>query len=378
MRRRLALFALGAAAGALAVAAGRALRPTPPSPAERATRAIVSLVKRHHPSGASLDETAIRAALARGEVVPGDPHSAVLSEEAARLLSEEEAALPYGGVGIVLEKAPDGLLALSVLEGSPAAAAGLAPGSRVVSIDGHAAARAPLALAARWLRGEPGTAVRVAFWEPGGAALRERVLTRARVDPGALAARAWDGDVVQVRLDRFAGDPAAALVTAVSRAAPDPAGIVLDLRDAGGGAVEAAVSIASLFLPEGAVVATIEGPRWGPSGRALIARGAPRFAGTPLVCLVNRRTASSAEILAGALAVHGRARLVGERTFGKGTVQERFPVPGGALVLTVGVYRLLDGRRIEGTGLDPDVPLGPGEDPVAAALAILAPRAAAR
>ncbi len=348
--QRLVVFVLGAALG------GGAFfwwvsRPAVNSPAETATRCVVELVRTHHPDGAALAEKEIRAALSKGVVVPGDPDSVVLAEETLCQVAAGESA--SGEIGMDVEKADGGLLVLAVRTVSPAAEAGLLPGSRIVSIDGKSVAGLPLAAGASHLCGEVGSDLRVAFWSPEGI-FNERTLRRAPRLPGTAKADLVAPGVIQLRIEGFEAKGESALLEAVRGMLAEPKGIILDLRDCSGESVEAATEVAGLFLADGTFLATCVGPRWGPKGKALTTRGGGALSGVPLVCLVNRRTARAAEILAGGLRASGRAKLVGERTYGKLTVQDRFPFPGGLLILTVGRY-LFPGEESTPDALLPDL-----------------------
>ena len=355
------LFLAGSSLGAVAYFFLRGAHSAGPNPAaEKATRQICQYVKQFHPDGTRFTEQEIRAALSRGEVVPGDPSSAVLADATALELSASPASEPYDGIGVSVERRAGerDLAVLTVFPGSPAETAGLAPGARIVSIEGRPAAGTALALATARLAGEPGSALRLAFWEPGGGALREKTLIRQPVRPPVLRGIDLGERVVGVRIGWFYDTLAVDLANTLKGTGGDPRGVVLDLRDCGGGSVTVALEAASLFLPSGTVLAELHGPRWGAAPDALVTRGGADFAGAPVCCLVNRRTASAAEILAGGLAAAKRARLIGERTFGKAAVQDRFPFDGGVLLLTVGRYRFVDGRGVEG-GLAPEVAIDP-------------------
>lgn len=345
------VFAVGSAAGAaifLWLRPGAREIPLP----ERATRAIVELVRARHPEGTELTEAEIRKALAAGRVVAGDPDSRVLAEETARELLEPAAA--SGGIGIAIERSGDGLIVLSVLPGCPAGEAGIAPGDRLASIEGIPTEGLSLEAAAARLRGEVGTGVKVAYWQAAAGILRERTLRRASCDiPACRAERLPEGPVL-VRIDRFVPDLGMALRDAVAGIAdgPGPSGILLDLRDLGG-EPRSAAEAASPFLPQGTVLATLRGPGSG-AGEPLATGGAGPWRDTPLAVLVNGRTASAAEILAGSFQALGRARLAGRTTFGKRTAQGRFPIPGGILLLTVGRYDF-PGREGGPGGVVPDL-----------------------
>ncbi len=360
-RWRVLVFAGGAAIGAAGFLSWTRLASREVPPHEAATRAIVDLVSRFHPDGAALPEAAVRKALSEGRVVPGDWHSVVLNEATARETFGEDPARV--GIGVEILRSPDGLAVLSVFPESPAARAGLRPGDRITAIGRRPVGGIAAETAAARLRGAAGSSVPVAWWEGLGGAIREKAIARSPAAGPSCRARTLAGGVVIVRIDRLEKGVDGAILDLLGRDGGPSDGVVLDLRDCAGDDLTAAVRIASLFVPEGATLGMLSGPRFGPSGEWLVSSSGAPFTGVPLAVLVNRRTASAAEFLAGSLRALGRARLAGEPTFGKGTVQERFSIPGGTLLLTTGRLAFPDGRMFDGTGLVPDFAAeGAGDD----------------
>ncbi|MCS6798228.1 MAG: S41 family peptidase [Myxococcota bacterium] len=290
-----------------------------------------------------------------------DPHSDYLDPEEYRML-EADARGQFGGVGLEIESRDGWLVVLGVFEGAPAARAGLLPGDRLLRIDGVDARDMRLVDAVRRMRGAPGTSVRVVVRRPGQEAAIERTLVREIVRVPSVRSRLLSDRTLYLDVSTFQESTAREVRDALDRALNQASragglrGILLDLRSNGGGLLDQAVLVADEFLGAGPVVRV-----HGRGGRA-IAEHVSRDAGTrpdwPLVVLVDGYTASAAEILAGALRDHGRAVLVGRRTWGKGSVQNVIPLPdGGALKLTVALYRTPTGRVIQARGIEPDVVL---------------------
>jgi carboxyl-terminal processing protease len=295
----------------------------------------------------------------RGMVEALDPHSSYLDRDALRIL-QDDAEGRYAGIGTEID-ARDGWLTVSaVLEASPAERAGIKPGDRFLAIEGLPARDLPLDEAIRRMRGEPGTRVRITLRRANVEQAIERELTREIVAVRAVDARVLDEQLVVVRLRVFQDTTGSELHRALDEASAACAskggirGLVLDLRDNPGGLVSAAVTVADELLEEGVIVQTRgRGERVLQTEHASRAGTRPRF---PIVALVNARTASAAEILAGALRDHKRAVIVGQRTFGKGSVQNIIDLPdGSAIKLTTARYYTPAGHAIQARGIEPDI-----------------------
>ncbi|MGH3320609.1 MAG: S41 family peptidase [Streptosporangiaceae bacterium] len=262
----------------------------------------------------------------------------------------------YSGVGVWLERTRDGRIVVSSVQpGSPAAGAELAPGDEIVRVGPRTVRGGTLSSAVASLRGSPQTTVTLTVRRPGDQPGDSRTdqrtlsLTRADLPTRDVNIRHVDG-VLLIKVSEFTRGVGRRVRRAV-RQAP-PSGIILDLRANPGGLLSEAVETASAFLGGGPVVSYA---RRGEGRRDLYAVGDGDTT-TPLVVLVDGRTASAAEVVAGALQDRGRAVLVGSRTFGKGSVQEAHVLQdGSALELTVGHYFLPSGRSIDGAGIEPDV-----------------------
>ncbi len=279
----------------------------------------------------------------------------VLGDSFTRLLlpgrgREEARPGGYGGVGVVLDLELRPPMIVDVVEGSPAQRAGLRRGDLILEIDGRSTiTMAPQEIVGR-LRGLPGTSVIVRVWRSGGELTV--TLVRELIGPRLTAFRLW-GRVGYLRLEEFAegaGEEVAAVVAELQRRGA--LAIILDLRGNPGGLLDEAVAVASIFLPQGPVAVLVG--REGRRTRLDAATGGFKFPG-PVAVLVDGRTASAAEMVAGAMQDAGRP-VVGARTFGKGTVQELRPLPGGAVLqLTVAQYLTPGGAPVEGRGIVPQV-----------------------
>jgi carboxyl-terminal processing protease len=282
----------------------------------------------------------------------------------------------FSGIGLSVLEVNRGLRVASVFEDTPAAEAGIEEGDVIVAVDGSSIAGEPANAATARIKGPPGSEVELRIDKAGRGGTEEIELRRAEVRVPAVQAelrRARGEEVAYVRLAGFSEGAHGELRDEIERLYSKGArGLVLDLRDNGGGLLNEAVLTSSVFIEDGVIVST--------DGRTQPQTDYEATGGAldpqPTVVLINRNTASAAEILAAALSERGLATLVGTRTFGKGTFQEVIELDqGGALDLTVGEYLTSDGTSLAGEGIKPDVRTrnrtAPGDEALRRGLAIL-------
>jgi carboxyl-terminal processing protease len=264
----------------------------------------------------------------------------------------------FSGVGLSIVPVKRGLRAVRVFPDSPAEQAGIAPGDTVVSVDGDSIAGKSSSEATARIKGPEGTQVTLGVRDGESGEVRRLRLTRAEVALPNVSSRieVVDGRRLGfVRMLSFSEGAHAVLAQALRKMEREGArGIVLDLRANPGGLLDEAVLSASLFLPEGEVVARTESRTQGDSVHETVGGPLTRL---PLTLLIGRGTASAAEILAAALADNAGAPVVGTRSFGKGVFQQEEPLSnGGALKLTVGEYFTPAGVNLaRSRGIHPDV-----------------------
>jgi carboxyl-terminal processing protease len=356
-----------------AAATQSAVRPVQPQAPHELLDEVVNRIRREYVE--PVPESAFDAAAVKGIVANLDPHSAFLD---AAEYDEMRAATTgsYTGVGIEVSAADGRVVVVTPIEGSPAALAGVRAGDVVLAVNGEPVTAERLDETIGRMRGMPGTPVRLAVGRKGEPEPLLFTLQRSEVHVHSVRAEPLPGNFGYVRITQFSDSTPDDLAQALSglahpgrgAAARGPSapfrplrGLVLDLRGNPGGVLESAVSVADAFLDQGVIVRA--------EGRSPAARfefsATPGDAldGQPLVVLVDGGSASGSEIVAGALRDHGRATLLGERTFGKGSVQTVIPLRDGqALKLTTSRYYTPSGVSIHERGLEPDITIGPTED----------------
>jgi carboxyl-terminal processing protease len=264
----------------------------------------------------------------------------------------------FSGIGLTVTKVKRGLRATRVFAGSPAAEAGIAPGDTVVSVEGESIADQSSAEATAKIKGPEGTEVRIGVLDAKTGKERELTLTRAEVSLPNVSSRVETvrgRKLGYIRMLAFSEGAHAALAEAVRKVEREGAeGIVIDLRANPGGLLEEAVLSASIFLSEGEVVVSTRSRTQGGSVHETVGE---KLTSLPLVVLIDRNTASAAEILTAALADDGEATVVGTRSYGKGVFQEEKALSnGGALKLTIGEYFTPEGVNLARShGIHPDV-----------------------
>ncbi len=264
----------------------------------------------------------------------------------------------FSGIGLSIVPAAKGLRVTSVFPGSPAAKGGIEPGDVLVSVEGESIAGVPSTVATRKIKGPEGTQVTVGVLDGRSGKVRQLDLTRAEValpNISSSVAEVGGHTLGYVRMLSFSEAASVELGRALRKVEREGAeGIVLDLRGNPGGLLDEAVASASLFLPAGEVVVSTKSRTEGDSVHKTTGGTLPRL---PLVVLIDRNTASAAEILTAALADDGDATVVGTRSYGKGVFQQEESLAnGGALKLTVGEYFTPNGENLARTkGIHPDV-----------------------
>jgi carboxyl-terminal processing protease len=337
---------------------------------------VLQLIRQDYVDPDKVSYKDLTYAALRGMLSSLDPHSQFLDEEGFQDIQRETKGV-FSGLGIVVGVKDGGLVILAPMEDSPGGRAGLMPGDRILKIDGRNTEKMTLAAAEKALKGEPGekaelTLLRPVPKAPGGGTVFEVTLTRETIqvasikDPHLLpASMAGQDKIGYVRIEEFSENTSDELDAAL--AGLEQSGIqalIIDLRNNPGGLLDSAVDVAGKFVPPDTVIVSTKGrtPDQSQDFRARAQRQHPDY---PIALLINGYSASGAEIVAGALKDLNRAILVGETTFGKGSVQTVQPLGNGVgLRLTMAKYYTPSKKTIHEVGVSPDieVPISDAEE----------------
>jgi len=290
-------------------------------------------------------------------------HSTFLNPEMTAL-SQDLSTGNFAGIGAEIGVKKGQVLIVSPIDGTPASRAGLRPGDAILAVNGEAVANLSLADVVARVRGPFGTPVTLQILPAKGNKPQEVTLVRAEIPLDTVHWHLIPGtQLVDARISSFAKGTAAALAEALEAAKSGGAkGIVLDLRDDPGGLLEEAIGVTSLFIAHGDVLEVRD--RAGKVTPVPVLPHRQVWSG-PVAVLINGGTASASEIVAGALRDQRQAPLVGESTFGTGTVLQEFPLPGGsALLLAVGEWLTPAGEGFWHKGLEPTAKVALADDSV--------------
>lgn len=309
------------------------------------------------------DKTLLRGAI-DGMLNALDPHSSYLDEKGFKALMTTTEG-NYGGLGLSVTQEDGAVKVIAATEGAPADKAGIKAGDYLTHIDGKLVYGGTLDEAVEQMRGPPGTTVKITVVRPGRDKPFDVPITRAIIE---LPAVKWEikdrvGVINVNTFNKTTTDATVAAMTAVEKSlGGKPLGYVLDLRSNPGGLLDQAISLSDAFLERGEIVSQ-RGRKKGDIER-YYAKPGDAAKGVPVIVLVDAGSASAAEIVAGALQEHHRAIVMGERTFGKGSVQTLLPLSQNtALRLTTARYYTPSGRSVQEGGITPDIIVPQLSDP---------------
>jgi len=316
---------------------------------------VLALIQRNYVEEVELKDLIYGAI--DGMLATLDPHSSFMPpEEYAERRVDTEGA--FGGLGLEVTIRDGVLTVVSPIDDTPAYRAGLQAGDQILRIEGHSTKALDIMDAVRLMRGEPGTLVTIVIMREGFEKPREFQLAREVIKIASVKSRTLSKGIGYVRLLQFQEQTAADLREALERLRKENDGVlqglVLDLRNNPGGLLDQAIQVSDLFLDKGLIVYTEGRDEESRISSSATADGTePQY---PIVVLINAGSASASEIVAGALHDHERALLLGERSFGKGSVQTLMPLgDDSGLSLTTARYFTPSGTSIQATGIEPDI-----------------------
>lgn len=328
---------------------------------------VFDAIKRNYVE--KVDNKSLMEGAIRGMLTRLDPHSAYMNDEEYQAFQQETDG-QYAGVGLVLDIKAGSIRVVSAIDGSPAAKAGIKSGDIISQVNGQTISDLSLPETSKLLDGEVGSNVILTIQRGDG--VQQYNLTREIIQTNSVSSKMLTSNFAYLRITQFQDDTAEALSKEIEslRVKYSIDGAIIDLRSNPGGILESAVDTADLFLDKGNIV-SIRGRDKDENSHTpdndnldtevqetYDAQSGDLLAGKPIVILVNSGTASAAEILAGALQDNHRALIVGEPTFGKGSVQTVTPLyHGGAIKLTTARYYTPNGTSIQATGITPQVRL---------------------
>lgn len=367
-KRRLAVVLVGLLLGLnLAVAAriysqatAKADRENPYAQLELLTR-VMELIRKDYVETNKVSYQELTYGALKGMLSSLDPHSQFLEPQTYQDMKEDTEG-KFGGLGIVISMSKEGFLTVvAPMEDTPGARAGLLPGDRIIKIDGKTTDKMSLQEAVRQLRGEPGTKVTISVFrakaKDPGERVKDYTIERAEIKVDSVKdARILEDGIGYIRITQFNEPTADDFEKALSKLEEQGMdALILDLRNNPGGLLDAARKVASKFVPARELIVSTEGRD--PAQKIVYrAEAGKKRLTIPLVVLINGGSASGSEIVAGALQDLKRAVLVGETTFGKGSVQSIIQLPDGSAVrLTTAKYYTPSHRVIHENGVVPDI-----------------------
>ena len=302
------------------------------------------------------DEALMRGAISGMMSALGDQHTSYLDPTQYQESTEQLQGQEYEGIGAWVDISGDFLTIISPMPGSPAEKAGLRPEDKVVGVNGEDVTGLDGESVRQKIIGPHGTTVTLTIQREGVENF-DVVVERANIVVPTVEAKMLDGKIAYIRLYTFGDDTTRDLRKAIKELkAQEPVGMILDLRNNGGGYLETAIDVATEFIPDGIIMYEEYGDG---SRETFEARKGGSATDIPLVVLINGGSASASEIVAGAIQDRGRGQLVGETSFGKGSVQTYNALVNdqGAVRVTIARWLTPHERQINEIGLEPDVPV---------------------
>ncbi len=305
-----------------------------------------------------LDQQKLMYGAVQGMVAAtGDPYTNFFNPDDAKAFREQLSG-SFSGIGAEVGLQNEQVVIIAPLDDTPAARAGLLANDAILAINGESTQGMTVEVAVSKIRGQEGTTVKLTILHKGKTSAQEITITRAKIQVKSLKFESKDSNgkkIAVIKMNEFGDDTKGLLDQAIDKITTgNYAGVILDLRNNPGGYLETAVSTISDWIDADQVAVKEKG--FGNTEKDYKTSGVPRLKGMKTVILVNNGSASASEIVSGALQDYGVATLVGEKTFGKGSVQELQDLPGSSEIkITVAKWFTPKGRGIHKIGLEPDI-----------------------
>ncbi len=302
-----------------------------------------------------VDQSEMLDSAINGALQSLDPYSSYMGPELFKEI-ETDTKGEFGGLGIEVGMEAGVIKVISPIDDTPASKAGIKAGDYIVQIDGQQVQGKSLVEAVKMMRGPVGSKIKLTIRRKGEKKAIEKNIIREIIQIKSVEAKILKKNIAYLRLKSFNSNSSRQLIKEINNfeTKDKPVSYILDLRNNPGGLLTQAISVTDFFLDDGEILST-KGRRT-IENRRFFAKKGDRVKGKPLIVLINRGSASASEIVAGALQDHKRAIVLGENTYGKGSVQSVIPLSdGGGIRLTVSKYYLPSGKSISEVGVLPDI-----------------------
>ena len=317
---------------------------------------VIGIVEKYNVDNLSIEELMNKAI--EGMLTNIDAHSSYLKKKDYKNLKVQTDG-EFGGLGITVGVRDGALTVIAPIEGTPADKAGLKSKDIILKIDDESTIGMTIDDAVSLMRGKVGTPIDLMIVREGENKPLPIHIVRGIISIQSVYAKTIGKDVLYVRVTSFDKKVSGDVLKVIKKKEQTTKGIILDLRNNPGGLLEQAVDLTDLFVSQGEIVS--QKGRNESDNRNYLASPSTTITDVPMVVLINGGSASASEIVSGALQDHKRAILLGEKTFGKGSVQIVVPiVEGEAVKLTIARYYLPSGRTIQAVGVKPDIEVYPG------------------
>ncbi len=299
----------------------------------------------------------IKSAL-RGMMRGLDPFCSYMDEKGYQAMIDDTEGREYGGVGLVITYKNNALKVIAPMDDSPGAKAGIKPGDVITKIDDKDTSNMNFDECVKMLKGEPGTEIKLSVYRESDDSTFDVILTREKIEVSTVKGyKMIDDKIGYLRITQFSIPTATKFDEVLAKLKKqDMKALIIDLRGNPGGMLTSAIEISSRFVDSGKLIVSTEG-RMKDASVPYYSLRCDKYLDLPICILVDRNSASASEIVAGCLQDYKKAVLIGEKTFGKGSVQTVFPIPddGGAIRLTTAKYYTPSHRVIHENGIEPTI-----------------------